>query len=134
MGDFVGATLKYLRRHPVPRVTIAGGLAKMAKLAQGRLDLHSARGSLDLALLASLAGLPEIAGANTGAEAFALAAASGVDLGDRVARLAWEVAAPLLAGSGTLLEVMLFDRSATLRGSKAGLYPDPQRAAGPLIP
>ncbi len=36
MGDFVGGTLKYLRRHPVPRVTLAGGLAKMTKLAQAR--------------------------------------------------------------------------------------------------
>src|ERR1700681_4551815 len=26
MGDFVGGMLKYLRRHPIPRVTIAGGL------------------------------------------------------------------------------------------------------------
>ena len=44
MGDFVGGMLRYLRRRPVPRVTIAGGVAKMTKLAQGRLDLHSKRG------------------------------------------------------------------------------------------
>src|SRR5579859_2032423 len=37
MGDFVGGTLKYLRRHPVRRLTIAGGFAKLAKLAQGHL-------------------------------------------------------------------------------------------------
>src|SRR5882672_4152808 len=43
MGDFVGGTLKYLRRHPVPRLTLAGGFAKIAKLAQGHLDLHSSR-------------------------------------------------------------------------------------------
>ena len=35
MGDFVGGMLKYLRRHPVPRVTIAGGVAKMTKLGAG---------------------------------------------------------------------------------------------------
>ena len=35
MGDFVGGMLKYLRAHPVPRVTIAGGVGKMTKLAQG---------------------------------------------------------------------------------------------------
>ena len=52
MGDFVGGTLKYLRDHPVARVTIAGGPAKMAKLAQGRLDLHSKRGAVDLEALA----------------------------------------------------------------------------------
>src|SRR5437660_9578868 len=28
MGDFVGAMLKYLRRHPAPRLTIAGGFGK----------------------------------------------------------------------------------------------------------
>ena len=43
MGDFVGGTLKYLRRHPVPRLTLAGGFAKLAKLGQGALDLHSGR-------------------------------------------------------------------------------------------
>src|SRR5205814_1560328 len=52
MGDFVGGTLKYLRRHPVPRLTIAGGFAKIAKLAQGHLDLHSSRSRLDAAALA----------------------------------------------------------------------------------
>src|SRR5712691_6148216 len=55
MGDFVGGMLKYLRRHPVPRVTIAGGVGKMAKLAQGLLDLHSKRGAVDLVALAALA-------------------------------------------------------------------------------
>src|SRR3712207_6003999 len=31
MGDFAGGMLKYLRRNPVPKVTIAGGFAKMTK-------------------------------------------------------------------------------------------------------
>ena len=53
MGDFAGGFLKYLRRHPVPRVTIAGGFAKMTKLGQGMLDLHSKRGSVDLVWLAA---------------------------------------------------------------------------------
>ena len=35
MGDFVGGTLKYLRRHPIARVTLAGGFGKLAKLAGG---------------------------------------------------------------------------------------------------
>src|SRR5579872_5595187 len=51
MGDFVGGLLKYLREHPVPRLTIAGGPAKMVKLAEGKLDLHSKRGAVDLAAL-----------------------------------------------------------------------------------
>ena len=61
MGDFVGGTLKYLRAHPVPRLTLAGGFAKLAKLAQGALDLHSGRSRLDqprLAERARAAGAP----------------------------------------------------------------------------
>src|SRR5262245_42677569 len=41
MGDFAGGMLKYVRRHPVPRVTVGGGFAKLSKLALGHLDLHS---------------------------------------------------------------------------------------------
>ena len=55
MGDFVGGTLKYLRRHPVPRLTIAGGFAKLSKLAAGHMDLHSKRSQVDPAHLAGLA-------------------------------------------------------------------------------
>ncbi|MCG2991316.1 cobalt-precorrin-5B (C(1))-methyltransferase, partial [Escherichia coli] len=35
MGDFAGGLLKYLRVHPIDRLTIAGGFAKLTKLAQG---------------------------------------------------------------------------------------------------
>ncbi len=120
MGDFVGAMLKHLRRHPVPRVTVAGGVAKMTKLAQGRLDLHSARGAVDLAALSALCPAPAIAArirtANTAAEAFAHAGAAGVALGDVVAEAAWRTAAPVLAGSGGALEIVLFDRAGVLVG------------------
>src|SRR5207244_487632 len=54
MGDFVGGTLKYLRRHPVRRLTLAGGFAKLAKLAAGHLDLHSSRSRADPTMLTSL--------------------------------------------------------------------------------
>ena len=50
MGDFAGAVLKYLRRHPVPRLTMAGGIGKLAKLADGHLDLHSGRSQVVLRL------------------------------------------------------------------------------------
>ena len=127
MGDFVGGMLKYLRTPPVARVTISGGVAQMTKLAQGRLDLHSKRGSVDLAALAGLAaGSPAlagaIAGANTAAEAFSLAEAEGVDLGDRVAGLAWKTAADVLEGSGIALEILLFDAGGTLAG-RCGFRP-----------
>ncbi len=97
MGDFVGGMLKYLRRHPVPRVTIAGGVAKMTKLAQGLTDLHSKRGEVDLAELANFAaaagGSAQLVRSASSApipprEAFALAQAEGIALGDAVARAA----------------------------------------------
>jgi len=124
MGDFVGGMLKYLRRHPVARVTIAGGVGKMTKLAQGLLDLHSKRGSVDLAALAGFAkaaGASEalvqrIMAANTAAEAFAHAAAANVMLGDEVARTARETAAQVVANSGIDVEIVLFDRDGRLVG------------------
>jgi cobalt-precorrin-5B (C1)-methyltransferase len=124
MGDFVGGMLKYLRRHPVARVTIAGGVAKMTKLAQGRLDLHAKRGVVDLVALAGFAraaGGPDelaqrIIASNTAAEAFAHAAAAGVPLGDEVARAAQRTAADVMAGAGIDIEVLLFDREGRLAG------------------
>jgi cobalt-precorrin-5B (C1)-methyltransferase len=124
MGDFVGGMLKYLRRHPVPRVTIAGGVAKMTKLAQGLTDLHSRRGEVDFATLAGFAkaagGSDElcqrIVTANTAAEAFMLAQAAGIALGDTVARAARETAAHLVEGRGIAIEIVLFDRDQVLAG------------------
>lgn len=48
MGDFVGGLLKYLKKNTVPRITIAGGFAKLVKLSQGSMDLHSSRSQVDL--------------------------------------------------------------------------------------
>ena len=123
MGDFVGGMLKYLRAHPVARVTVAGGVAKMTKLAQGRLDLHSARGHADMAALAELSGADaatqaRIAAANTVLHAFTIAAEAGVALGDAVARAAWRVAAEVL-GPGMALDVAVFDRAGGLVGHHA---------------
>ncbi|HHC30196.1 MAG TPA: cobalt-precorrin-5B (C(1))-methyltransferase, partial [Rhodobacterales bacterium] len=56
MGDFAGGMLKCLARHPVARVTIGGGPGKLAKLAQGALDLHSGRSQVDFERLAEMAG------------------------------------------------------------------------------
>jgi cobalt-precorrin-5B (C1)-methyltransferase len=124
MGDFVGGMLKYLRRHPVPRVTIAGGVAKMTKLAQGLTDLHSRRGEVDFA---TLAGFAETAGgaadlrtriktANTAAEAFVLAQSQNIALGDTVARAAQASAARVVAGRDIAVEIVLFDREQNLVG------------------
>lgn len=53
MGDFAGGMLKYIARHPVPRVTVGGGIGKITKLAQGARDLHSRRSQVDFDLLAT---------------------------------------------------------------------------------
>jgi cobalt-precorrin-5B (C1)-methyltransferase len=124
MGDFVGGMLKYIRAHPLPRVTIAGGVAKMTKLAQGLLDLHSRRGAVDLASLARFAdaagggaGLhARILAANTAAEAFGLAQQEGVALGDAVARAARAAAAEVVEGKGVAVDVVVFDRDGNLVG------------------
>ncbi len=122
MGDFVGGMLKYLRRHPVPRVTIAGGFAKMTKLGQGLMDLHSKRGQVDLAWLAVRAteagcgpGLAaRIKASNTAAEALASAREAGFDIAASAARAAQATTAAALAGSGIILDIAIFERDGGL--------------------
>jgi cobalt-precorrin-5B (C1)-methyltransferase len=118
MGDFAGGLLKYLRKAPVAKLTIGGGFAKLTKLAQGRLDLHSGRSRVDMAELARMAieagadaALAEkIAGANSALEALRLAQGAGVDLPALVARRAWETAARALDNGEIALEIIVFDR------------------------
>ena len=121
MGDFAGGTLKYLRRHPVPRLTLAGGFGKLAKLAQGHLDLHSGASRIDAAALAELlaslgadaaivAAARQAAGAG---EVLGLAGTYRRALAERVARQAREVALATLAG-GIAVDVAIFDRHGDL--------------------
>ncbi|MCY4395142.1 MAG: cobalt-precorrin-5B (C(1))-methyltransferase [Rhodospirillaceae bacterium] len=127
MGDFVGGMLKHLRKHPVPRVTIAGGVAKMTKLAQGRLDLHSGKGGVDRAALAEVAkqvgageaAAVDIAAANTTALAFQIAAAEGLALGDAIAAAARREAEAVIAGTDIRIDVLIFDREGKLVGSSS---------------
>jgi cobalt-precorrin-5B (C1)-methyltransferase len=122
MGDFVGGMLKYLRKHPVAKVTIAGGFAKMTKLGQGLLDLHSRRGDVDLDWLsqrASDARADDALGArlrhaNTAMEALDMCRARGVDVGREVAHAAWATAAKAMGASPTALEIAVFDRQGAL--------------------
>ena len=124
MGDFVGGMLKYLRAHPVARVTVAGGVAKMTKLAQGLMDLHSKRGAVDLAALADFARraggdealAQRILASNTALEAFGHAEAAGIALGDTVAAAARAAAVAVVRDAGIDVEVVLFDRAGRLAG------------------
>jgi cobalt-precorrin-5B (C1)-methyltransferase len=122
MGDFVGGMLKYLRKNPVAKVTIAGGLAKITKLGQGLLDLHSGRGSVDLAWLAAKAKeagashalCMAIAAANTAKEVYDLAGEEKIDLAGQVATAAWRTAAHALRENEIDLEIVVFDRNGCL--------------------
>jgi len=113
MGDFVGGMLKYLRRHPVPRVTIAGGFAKMTKLAQGRLDLHSGRSQVDFAWLAQkltelgASGqlLAHARAANTAREVLEMAGAAQLDIAPVIAACARETAERCVAGAVSPIDV-----------------------------
>lgn len=126
MGDFVGGMLKYIRAHPVARVTIAGGVAKMTKLAQGMLDVHSKRGAADLDALAEVAEaagagpalVAEIRAANTVAEAFQRATRAGIPIGDAIGAAAWQTAAAAVSHPDIALEILVFDREGRLMGRK----------------
>lgn len=124
MGDFAGAVLKYLRRHPVPRLTIAGGVGKLSKLADGHLDLHSGRSQVNTALLAQLAvaagGAADLAervrGANTALEALRLAEAVGLPLADLIAARARDAALGVLRGAPVEVDVVVIDRAGEIVG------------------
>ncbi len=107
MGDFVGGTLKYLKRHPVERLTIAGGIGKITKLAQGAMDLHSARTQVDFAQLAALSGSAAVAHANTALEAYQIA---GAPMAAAIGARAKTVAEKTVAGA-VKIEVIVIDRA-----------------------
>lgn len=123
MGDFAGGMLKYLRRHPVPRLTVAGGFGKLAKLAAGALDLHSGASSVDVATLAdtlmTLGAEAEIVAASRAAqsagEVLVAAGPWAQPLADLVARRARATALATLAG-GIAVDVAVFDRQGALIG------------------
>jgi cobalt-precorrin-5B (C1)-methyltransferase len=123
MGDFAGGMLKYLRTHPVPRVVIGGGFAKIAKLAQGHLDLHSGRSQVDLGWLAGIAReaggteavSAQIAAANTAAEALSIAETAGLPVAGLVAERA-QATARATAGPGMEIGILVYDRAGLLKG------------------
>lgn len=116
MGDFAGGVLKYLRKHPVERLTLAGGIGKMTKLAQGALDLHSGRSQVDFVRLADLAdrlGIDPapVRTANTALEVFGLLGEPMArEIADGVLRTARET----LEDTPVELEAIVVDREGTV--------------------
>ncbi len=126
MGDFAGAMLKYLRTRPVARVTIAGGFGKIAKLAQGRMDLRANQGTIDLdrlcATYAAVGGgaadLAEARQARTANEVLAIASRTRLALADAIAQDAQARAYAVMGGAEATadLDVVIFDRDGTVIG------------------
>lgn len=118
MGDFVGGMLKYLKKNPVPKITIAGGFGKMSKLANGAMDLHSKRSEVNKIWLAGLlsklgASAEQVSiaeNANTALEILNLATDAKLDIGAQVAQKALETVVEKLPGETTEVEILICDR------------------------
>ena len=108
MGDFLGGVVKYLAKHPVERLTIAGGIGKLTKAAQGAVDLHSGRSQVDFAALASRMDEPRLATANTALEAFEICPSmAGAVASDAWARIAAQL-------PETAVDVVVIDRAGNI--------------------
>ncbi|MEO0637493.1 MAG: cobalt-precorrin-5B (C(1))-methyltransferase [Pseudomonadota bacterium] len=126
MGDFAGGLLKYLRAHPVPKITIAGGFAKLTKLAQGAMDLHSSRSQVDFEFLAGTQTIAEkrlsqlALGANTAMEVLQIAQAQDVGqaLASEIAQLAqanaFRIAQSRDGDSEIAVEIIVTDRAGNI--------------------
>ena len=121
MGDFAGGLLKYLRVHPLPAITIAGGFAKLTKLAQGALDLHSGRSQVDFQWLFEQIELlspqqlnqdfkKSILNANTASQVLQLVEELDIDLPRHVAETAKSVARTVLRDAPVDVKIMVVDR------------------------
>ncbi len=116
MGDFAGGLLKYLRKHPVNRVTIGGGIGKICKLAQGAIDLHSGRSQVDFGQIAQWLGDARMSDMNTALQVFEN---KGIMFADIVAKKALIQVEQLLKDCGTRADIVVTDRKGNIL-SRAG--------------
>ena len=116
MGDFSGGLLKYLRRHPIPKLTIGGGIGKMIKLAQGARDLHSKRSQVDFSTLNKWAkerNLSDVSHANTALQALEIC---GPDLAIVVAQKALECVNHQVGDVDICCDIVVVDRAGNIVG------------------
>jgi len=111
MGDFAGGLLKYIRRHPVARLSIGGGIGKITKLAQGAVDLHSKRSQVDFSALADMVGDARLKNVNTALEAYEIA---GVKMAQSVAGRALAVVRDILRDADVTVDIVIIDRAGTI--------------------
>ncbi|MEN8888529.1 MAG: cobalt-precorrin-5B (C(1))-methyltransferase [Celeribacter marinus] len=114
MGDFAGGMLKYLAKHPVDRVTIGGGIGKLAKLAQGEMDLHSKRSQVDMQFWATAMNDPDVAGANTALEIYET---KGAPFAALVAHKALDAVNARFGGRGMRFDMVVIDRAGQIIGT-----------------
>lgn len=127
MGDFVGGLLKYLRQKPVARVTIAGGFAKITKLAMGFRDLHSARSQVDFNWMAKQCDIlgankvfcTQIKQANTALEVLNLASENSLDIAQHIAQLALVEAHKITNRPEIKLDILITNRAGEIVAHKA---------------
>jgi cobalt-precorrin-5B (C1)-methyltransferase len=111
MGDFAGGLLKYVREHPITRVTIGGGFGKITKLAQGAMDLHSGRSQVDFEWLAKFAPAnlhEKVKAANTAQQVLDML---GENLASQVAQEAKLHVQNMLRSAPITADVMIVDRA-----------------------
>lgn len=111
MGDFAGGLLKYIRRHPVARLTIGGGIGKITKLAQGAVDLHSGRSQIDFIALAELTGDARLSNANTALQAYEIA---GKSMAETIAKFALTTVRGVLRDAEVQLDIIIIDRAGNI--------------------
>ncbi|NNF77973.1 MAG: cobalt-precorrin-5B (C(1))-methyltransferase [Rhizobiales bacterium] len=127
MGDFAGGMLKYLRKNPVPKVSIAGGFAKLAKLGQGFLDLHSGRSQVDFKWLAErveqVTGDQALAAkartSNTALEVLQLVGDRGADIAQEIANAARVTALETLRDAPCEIDIVVVDRQGRILARSA---------------
>ena len=129
MGDFVGGMLKYMRRNPVANLTIAGGFAKMAKLGQGAIDLHSARSQVDFTALADLAAAcgydhDMVTNANSVLDVVQQGTLEmRVELANAIAAAAQKNALGVVAGAAVNIEILVVARDGQINGTAGTIAP-----------
>ena len=111
MGDFAGGMIKYLNTHPVPYITIGGGIGKITKFAFGAVDLHSKRSQVNINSLADIckkADLPDVSYAKTALDALEIA---GNGLAELIAKMAVVRLKELIKHPTTKCGIVIVNRS-----------------------
>lgn len=121
MGDFVGAVLKYAKKMTLKKLTLCGGFGKISKLANGHLDLHSRKSSINFQAFAAIAQragadqiiLDRILQANTSMEVLQIGHETGIDFVTPVCHAACVFAQSKVPDS-VIVEVWATDRQGKL--------------------